>query len=270
MTIWVVLLLAFRLEPALAQEPFVYKKAGYGVEIPAGWHVATDAAGLARKDPLTLRTTTERAGPAALPQGAAEISIEVLPGTETAARVTDREHQNLVSHLREKEAPSLKRRTTVIAGRTVEEVSRDYFPFLGAIGPPEALTWMEKCTDAAVTVDGRVFVVRLIDHDYPGARGALETVIATLKGLQMIPQLSPIVSVWTAPLYDGSACCGDCNGNQATTVDELVYAMNRVLSPVFDGDPGACPAGDADENGGIFVNDLVLSVNSLFSGCPAP
>jgi hypothetical protein len=166
---------------ALADQSFDYRQERYRLAVPTGWHVATDQDALASEESLTLRTFTERAQ--VTPDGAAEIIIVVLPGTETPRDVTDRERADLAAHLEEKEAQSLKRRTTQIAGHTVEELDRDFWPALGASGPPEALDVVLKCTDAAMAVDGRIFVVHMIDHGYPGARAALETIITTLGGL---------------------------------------------------------------------------------------
>lgn len=159
------------------------------MKVPPGWHVLTDEEGLARRHSLTLRSTTKHAGPASLPENSAEITIIVFGEGESTESVMDREYLELKSRLKGRELQSLKRRTAVVAGRTVEELSRDYLPFWSPVLPPEYVTAenfavVQKCTQGAVEIDGRVFVVHLIDHDYPGARGAYESVIASLRGLQ--------------------------------------------------------------------------------------
>ena len=63
-----------------------------------------------------------------------------------------------------------------------------------------------------------------------------------------------------------SSCVGDCDGNGAVDVTEIIKMVNIALgtSPVSD-----CAAGDADASGGIDVTEIIVAVNhALNSDCP--
>jgi hypothetical protein len=183
------LLLIVACQPLLAQQTFEYKQEGYQVKVPPGWHVLTSEERLAGRSPLTISSTTEWGGTASIPEGSAQITIMVEADGESPESVMDRRYLDFKSQLGGRELESLKRRTAVVAGRTVEELSKDYLPLWSPVDPPEYVTpehlaLVLKSTYGAVEVDGRVFIVQLIDHNYPGARGAYESVIASLRGLQ--------------------------------------------------------------------------------------
>jgi len=62
------------------------------------------------------------------------------------------------------------------------------------------------------------------------------------------------------------ACVGDCNGDGAVTVDELVLGVKIDLgTAAID----ACPAFDADDNGAVTVDELLSGVNAALTGCAA-
>ncbi len=62
------------------------------------------------------------------------------------------------------------------------------------------------------------------------------------------------------------ACPGDCNGNGAVTVDELVRAVNILLGnqPITN-----CRRGDANGNGEITCAEINRGTNNALNGCPA-
>ncbi|MDX2169015.1 MAG: hypothetical protein SF182_18250 [Deltaproteobacteria bacterium] len=60
-------------------------------------------------------------------------------------------------------------------------------------------------------------------------------------------------------------CGGDCNGDHAITVDELVRAVGFVLA---DGSAPGCPLADIDGDGRVAVNDVVAGVTRALVGCP--
>jgi len=64
-----------------------------------------------------------------------------------------------------------------------------------------------------------------------------------------------------------AACVGDCNLDDAVTVDELLTMVTIALgtAPV-----SACAAGDADDSGDISVNEIVAAVNTALNGCTTP
>jgi hypothetical protein len=59
-------------------------------------------------------------------------------------------------------------------------------------------------------------------------------------------------------------CQGDCDGSGDVTIAEILTLVNRALD---DGDPQPCPAGDANHDGVITVNDVVGAVNTVLLGC---
>lgn len=62
------------------------------------------------------------------------------------------------------------------------------------------------------------------------------------------------------------ACVGDCDGDQAVLVNELV-----LLVTIAQGERplAACPSGDADGDGAIGIADLVTAVGQALAGCAA-
>jgi hypothetical protein len=60
-------------------------------------------------------------------------------------------------------------------------------------------------------------------------------------------------------------CTGDCNGNNAVVVNELIIGVNIALGnqPI-----SACPSFDRSGNDAVEVNELVQGVNASLSGCP--
>ena len=62
------------------------------------------------------------------------------------------------------------------------------------------------------------------------------------------------------------SCIGDCNGDGAVTVDEIIYGVNIALQGFGD-----CPALDCNTNNlGIIENCLISAVNNAQAGCPSP
>jgi hypothetical protein len=63
-----------------------------------------------------------------------------------------------------------------------------------------------------------------------------------------------------------AVCTGDCNGNEAVAVNEVVTMVNVSLAtqPL-----SACPAGDANGNGAISIDEIMTGVNHALSTCAA-
>jgi hypothetical protein len=61
--------------------------------------------------------------------------------------------------------------------------------------------------------------------------------------------------------------CGDCNWNDAVTVDELVTGVEVALgaAPL-----GACEDADADRDGAVRVHEVITAVNAAVHGVPDP
>jgi hypothetical protein len=59
-------------------------------------------------------------------------------------------------------------------------------------------------------------------------------------------------------------CFGDCNGDAAVSIAELIGAVSIALgSAPFD----SCANADADRDGTLRINDLIASVTSALQGC---
>jgi hypothetical protein len=68
------------------------------------------------------------------------------------------------------------------------------------------------------------------------------------------------------PVFNcGGGCTGDCNGDVAVTIDEIVVMVNLALA----GSPAgpSCAVGDADGDGMIAINEIVSAVNAALNGC---
>lgn len=57
---------------------------------------------------------------------------------------------------------------------------------------------------------------------------------------------------------------GDCNGNSAVTIDELLKAVNIALGTVG---VNVCLPVDRNGNGGVTIDELVLAVSAALNGC---
>lgn len=60
-------------------------------------------------------------------------------------------------------------------------------------------------------------------------------------------------------------CPGDCNGDAAVTVEEIVTVVNIALGTAAI---AQCPAADTDGNGEASVDELVTMINLALNGCP--
>ncbi len=65
----------------------------------------------------------------------------------------------------------------------------------------------------------------------------------------------------------GARCPGDCDGNGAVAVGELIRAVGIALGRTSLDD---CPAADSDGDGSVRINDLITAVSSALDGCPDP
>lgn len=62
-----------------------------------------------------------------------------------------------------------------------------------------------------------------------------------------------------------SLCTGDCNGNGAVTVDEILTMVNIALGNAL---VSGCPAGDLNHDNQITVDEILTAVNNALNGCP--
>jgi hypothetical protein len=63
-----------------------------------------------------------------------------------------------------------------------------------------------------------------------------------------------------------SACVGDCNGNNAVAINELIIGVNIALGNQA---LSACAAFDANHDNKVTINELITAVNNALNGCHA-
>jgi len=61
-----------------------------------------------------------------------------------------------------------------------------------------------------------------------------------------------------------SECPGDCNGDRAVLVAELISAVNIALGNTS---VTTCPAADINRDGVVLVNELIAAVGHALAGC---
>jgi hypothetical protein len=137
------------------------------------------------------------------------------------------------------------------------------------------------CTPAVDCTSIRAVVIAL-DNSTPIADGAtLFTCSASIARTAAIgshllfctaPQASDpggeplLVTCSGGAILVTKPCPGDCDGNGAVTIDELITGVNIALgiTPLSQ-----CPALDANFNFALTVDELVRAVNNALSGCPS-
>lgn len=64
-----------------------------------------------------------------------------------------------------------------------------------------------------------------------------------------------------------TSCTGDCDGNGAVTVDEIIVGLSIALGQLPIGD---CQAFDQDGSNSVTVDEIVTAVSNGLGGCPPP
>lgn len=82
-------------------------------------------------------------------------------------------------------------------------------------------------------------------------------------GLALRLAMAATVAVLTAGAAEAQ-CEGDCDGNGAVAINELVAAVRIALG---DGEVADCTAVDSDNSGDVAINELVAAVARALSGC---
>src|SRR5262245_11725588 len=76
--------------------------------------------------------------------------------------------------------------------------------------------------------------------------------------------LALVLALAASPV--GAACVGDCDGNGAVPINELIKGVNVALgTAALD----TCAAFDRNSDGDVRVDELLAGVNSANAGCPA-
>jgi len=68
-----------------------------------------------------------------------------------------------------------------------------------------------------------------------------------------------LVAAFAAP-----ECTGDCNGDGAVTIDELLVGVNLALA---EGTPVPCTAFDVNGDGHVTIDELVDAAGRALNGC---
>lgn len=74
-----------------------------------------------------------------------------------------------------------------------------------------------------------------------------------------LPTATPTPTTSTPP-----PCVGDCSGDHAVTVDELLTMVNIALG---NADISGCTAGDGNADGHITVEEILVAVNNALNAC---
>src|SRR6185295_14964905 len=74
------------------------------------------------------------------------------------------------------------------------------------------------------------------------------------------------LAAWTAGGAQAQmgTCVGDCNHDDRVTVEELVLGVNMTLGAV---PPTRCPDLDPGGNGTVTIDELIAAVNNVLTGC---
>jgi hypothetical protein len=68
-----------------------------------------------------------------------------------------------------------------------------------------------------------------------------------------------------------TTCTGDCDGNHAVSIGEVIKCVNLFLGqPVCNASSPdlSCPMADVDGNGTVTIGEVIQCVNRFLSGCP--
>ena len=87
------------------------------------------------------------------------------------------------------------------------------------------------------------------------ADGRLDLVAVVNEGTQIRPVLNGEAT---------SSCAGDCNGDGAVRIGELIIGVNIALDRA---EVDSCAAMDTNRDGAIRIGELIAAVNSALDGC---
>jgi hypothetical protein len=96
-----------------------------------------------------------------------------------------------------------------------------------------------------------------------GCAGLLQT---PTPSATLLPPATPSRTAPPTSTPTPATCPGDCNGDGAVTVDELIQGVQIALgnAPVT-----RCPAFDINVDGVVTIDELVIAVNDVLTACPA-
>ena len=124
-----------------------------------------------------------------------------------------------------------------------------------ADGDALALRIVEQPAHGTVGLDGAT--ARYFPE--PGFAGADSFTFTASDGDSDGNLATVTVEVAAAP-----ACVGDCDGNGAVTIEELIRGVNIALN---GGGVAACPSIDRSQDGTVSIDELVAAVNAALGSC---
>jgi len=110
---------------------------------------------------------------------------------------------------------------------------------------------------ADVNADGRADLLAANNDD------GTVSVLLNETGGGATPTPTPPLPTPT-PTSPGGVCVGDCSGDGAVTVDEILTMVNIALGSLS---VGTCAAGDSNADGEVTVDEILTAVNNALSGC---
>lgn len=86
--------------------------------------------------------------------------------------------------------------------------------------------------------------------------------MSKLRGLWWAGAMAAALTFVSADVL--AACTGDCDGDGAVAINELILGVNIALGSAS---VGACGPMDSDGNGAVSINELIGGVNGALAGC---
>jgi subtilase family protein len=74
-----------------------------------------------------------------------------------------------------------------------------------------------------------------------------------------------ILTTVAAGMRAAAQCVGDCSGDSAVTIDELLTGINIALGTAL---PTQCPSFDTDHSQSVTVDELLTAIGNALNGCP--
>lgn len=191
-------------------------------------------------------------------------------GSDVAVYGSDMEYCTDDDPLTARGTPATLPATTGIASATVHNAfdtqGNDNGPFSGT-GMPFDCTAVENHVVEEATLVG---AFTLCDQPTVGDAAVTNAFVVGPNGPPLpthTPTPSPTPPMATpTPSVTPVACVGDCGGDGAVTVDELLVMVNVALGNI---DATACVAGDVNGDGEITVDEILQAVNNALNSCMA-
>jgi streptogramin lyase len=161
-----------------------------------------------------------------------------------------------------------------------ERADPNAYPTAIALGPDGAMWFTEQFSNklGRLSRDERVtkFPLPLTDSAPLGIVGRSDGLllfaqfnadrIAAVELAAAEPTPTPGGPTPTAtPLLPVDGCVGDCDGDRVVTVAELIRGVNVALG---QGLLSLCPSFDRNDDGELTINELIIAVSNVLSGCP--